>query len=318
MIRYGIVGAGRISNKFAQAVKLANNSTLTAVASRDIDTAEEFASKYDIPFAFGSYDELFSSKAIDVVYIGTVNQTHMDILEKAISYKVPVICEKPIVTKLAQMERLMTLAKENNVLVMEAMWTRFLPPIQKVKSWVESGKIGKLTNIESEFSFKLPEMDENSRILSAEYEGGAIYDLGVYCIEFSTYFATNEIKSVKSTAQLFKTGVDMDSTTIIQFDDGVIARMSFGFTTARKNDGYIFGEEGYIYLKEFHKTREVILYDKYNNELDRFTDPQENGFVYQVEHFSELYKAGKKESEIMPLSESLKTAKIYDMIKSDW
>lgn len=318
MVRYGIIGAGKISNKFAEAIKLAKNSSLTAVGSRSLDNAKEFAKKHDIPLAYGNYDELFSSGEIDVVYVGTVNQTHIDIIKKAILAKIPVICEKPIVTKLEQMEEIISLAKEHNVLIMEAMWTRFLPPIQKVKEWIDGGKIGKITNIESEFSFKLPELDENSRILSAEYEGGGIYDLGVYCIEFSTYFATSEIKTLKSSAQLYKTGVDMDASALIQFEDGIIARMSFGFTTARKNDGYIFGEDGYIYLKDFHKTRDVTLFDKYGKEVDRVTDAQENGFVYQVEHFSELFKAGKKESDIMPLSENIKTIKIYDMMKSDW
>lgn len=318
MVRYGILGAGHISNKFAEAVKLSCNSTLTAVGARNINNAKEFADKYDIPFSFGSYDELLSSGEVDVVYIGTVNQTHLEIIEQAIKYKIPVICEKPIVTTVAQMEKIISLAKEHDVLIMEAMWSRFLPPMLKAKSWVEHGKIGKIINIESEFSRQLPELDENSRLLSAEYEGGAMFDLGVYCIEFTTYFATNSIKTVKSTASLYKTGVDIDSSTIIQFDDDIIARMSFGFTTNRKNDGYIFGEDGYIYLNQFHKTKEVILFDKFNNEIDRFTDDQDNGFVYQVEHFSQLFIDNKKESDIMPLVESLKTAKIYDLIKSNW
>lgn len=318
MVRYGIIGAGEISNKFAQAIGLAKNSKLTAIASRNLETAKEFASKYKTPFAYGDYDELLTSGEIDVVYVGTVNQTHMEIIEKAIKHKIPVICEKPLVTKLAQMEKIVALAKENDVLVMEAMWTRFLPPVLQVKEWVETGRIGQITNIETEFSFKLPELDENSRILSAEYEGGAIYDLGVYCIAFTTFFADTEVTSVKSIAQLYKTGVDMDASALIQFEGDITARMSFGFTTERKNDGYIFGEEGYIYLKDFHKTREVTLFDKFNKQLDRITDPQENGFIYQVEHFSNLFSQGKKQSDIMPLSESLKTNKIYDMIKDNW
>lgn len=318
MVRYGIIGAGQISNKFAQAVHLANNSIVTAVASRNIETAKEFSVKNNIQLAYGDYDELLSSNEIDVVYVGTVNQTHMEIIEKAISYKIPVICEKPIVTKLEQMERIISLAKENDVLIMEAMWTRFLPAIVKAKEWVDSGLIGKVTDIETEFSYKLPEFDENSRLLSQEYEGGAIYDLGVYCIEFTTFFAKSEVKKVKSLAQLFKTGVDIDSSSIIQFEDDLIARMSFGFTNNRKNDGYIFGENGHIHLKNFHRSREITLFNKDNDEIDNFLDSQENGFVFQVEHFSQLYLNNKKESDVVPYSENIKTIKIYDEMKSQW
>lgn len=318
MVRYGIIGAGHISNKFAQAVHLAENSVVTAVASRHIETAKEFSVKNNIPLAYGDYDELLSSNEIDVVYIGTVNQTHMEIIEKAISHKIPVICEKPIVTKLSQMEKIISLAKENDVLVMEAMWTRFLPAIVKAKKWIADGLIGKITDIETEFSFKLPEFDENSRLLSEEYEGGAIYDLGVYCIEFSTFFNQSDIKEIKSLAQLYKTGVDIDSSSIIQFNDDMIARMSFGFTNNRKNDGYIFGENGHIHFKHFHRSREITLFDKDNNEIDNFLDPQENGFVFQVEHFSKLYLEGMKESNIIPFSENIKTIKIYDAMKSQW
>lgn len=319
MVRYGIIGAGKISHKFALAVHSAKNSTLTAVASRDIQNAKYFAMTNNIPLAYGDYDELLKSNEIDVVYIGTVNQTHMEIIEKAISYKIPVICEKPIVTKLEQMEKIIALSKKHDVLVMEAMWTRFLPTIQKAKEWIDSNMIGKINNIETEFSFALSTFNENSRLLSTEYEGGAMYDIGVYCIELTTYFAKNNIKELKSMSKLFKTGTDIDSTTLIRFEDDIMARMSFGFTTPRKNDAYIFGDKGYIHFKCFHNCKEITLYDLKNQEVNTFVDKDfNNGFIYQVEHFSQLFLVGKKESDIMPFSDNIKTIKIYDDIKSQW
>lgn len=319
VVRYGVIGAGNIARKFISACKRCANSEIVAVASRSLEKAETFAKEHGVPKFMGSYEELIKSPLIDAIYIATVNSTHAGIIEQAINAKKAVICEKPIVIEVETMKRLKKLANDNNVLLMEAMWTRFLPPVKKVCEWVETDKIGKITSIEVDFSFKVKVMNENNKLVSTELQGGAMHDVGVYCIEFATFFAKCNPKTIRSLATFYEpTGADINSTAVILFENGILARLSFGLNSTRNNDAMIYGENGYIYLKDFHNCQEATLFDVDKKEVEKFSLPEENGFIHEIEHFSDLYINGKIESDVMPLSESILTATIYEAIRDEW
>ena len=182
-IRFGIIGAGNIAKKFAAAAQMTDGAELCAVASKSADRAKDFAKQWNIPQAYDSYEALLQSD-IDAVYIATTNNNHYQSILLAASYKKHILCEKPLCLHPADTIRAFDTAKANNVFLMEAVWSRFLPSTQKVLSLIKEGSIGEIKFIKSAFSFSVAEKEDH-RLFSRELGGGALYDLGIYNIALS-------------------------------------------------------------------------------------------------------------------------------------
>ena len=183
-IRWGIISTGWIAHKMATALKVVNGAELYAVGSRSIDTARKFAEEYSIPKAYGSYEELVNYPDVDVVYIGTPHNLHLPNTILALDHNKHVLCEKPLGVNRKEVDRMIAKAKEKNLFLMEAMWSRFLPNIIKTKDLVDSGAIGNVKFLTASFSIRSDNGPEH-RHYNIDLCGGTILDTGIYNVFLS-------------------------------------------------------------------------------------------------------------------------------------
>jgi predicted dehydrogenase len=307
-IKWAILGAGKIAHKFAQDFRQVKNASLVAVASRSPERAESFASEYHIPNLL-SYEELYSSADIDVVYIATPHNFHYEQALNCLQNKKAVLCEKPITINDNQLHELIAVAKKKKVFLMEAMWTYFLPCILKAKEWVAEGKIGKLKIIQADFGYKM-DFNPNSRVYAPELAGGALLDLGVYPISFACFFAGYKPTRILASGSLSTTGVDETTSVLLQLNDiSCVLHCSVGARTINK--GYIFGETGFIELPEFHKAFSVQLYSNEQKLIESFEDGRNTwGYNYETQHVTDQLLSGRAESNVASFDSSITVQEI--------
>ena len=301
-LRWAMLGAGKIANNFVKDFSLMQNAELVAVAASDSERAKNFAKQYDIPQAL-SYDELYSSNGIDVVYISTTHNFHFEQALKCLQNGKAVLCEKPITVNDIEFKKLMSLSKTTNVFLMEAMWTYFLPAIKKAKEWLDEGRIGKLKVIQADFAYPM-EKNPEGRMYNPNLAGGSLLDLGIYPIAFAYYFTNQIPQKITALAAMTETGVDERLGMIFQYED-ITATLFSSIKTRMTNVGRIFGEEGYIELPDFWKANSARLYDTEYNLQETFEDNRSSiGFIYEMQHANDIIMTGNFESHIMPHSRS--------------
>jgi len=179
MIKWGIIGLGKIAHKFTEGLNYVSNAELYGVASSNINRAKEFAQKHKAQEVFESYEALVRSDNIDVIYIASYNHLHFEHAKLCIEHGKHVLCEKPLTTSLAKSKELFSLAKKQNIFLMEALWTRFHPSIAYLEDLVQSKLYGAIQHIDVSFGFIAPE-DPKGRLLNPELGGGALFDIGIY------------------------------------------------------------------------------------------------------------------------------------------
>ena len=226
--RWGILGAGWIASCFsAQVIKAGGN--IAAVGSRDLQKAQAFQREFpSINKAYGSYEELMSDPDIDVIYIATPHAQHHEWAMKCLQHDKPILVEKAFTQNYRQAKEIIDLAKEKNLFVMEAYWTRFLPHIIKVKELIDKGEIGDIVQIIADHGVSFP-YDPKHRLYAPELAGGALLDLGVYPISFVQYLLGNATR-ILAAASASPTGVDSNGAAIFEYGNGTgaLALLSFG------------------------------------------------------------------------------------------
>ena len=155
-IRWGIIGPGRIAHKFAQDISQVPNCSLMAVASRNEKRARDFARAYDAKYAFDSYQSLVKCKEVDAIYIATPHSFHKEHTLLCLQHKIPVLCEKPFAMNAKEVEEMIAVSKDQNILLMEALWTAFIPSFQSAMDLIQQGKYGKILSLKADFGFFTP------------------------------------------------------------------------------------------------------------------------------------------------------------------
>jgi predicted dehydrogenase len=316
-VRYGIIGLGTISNKFADAVNREKDVELAAVAARDQARADVFARKYKSKKAYGSYADIIADPDVDIIYIGVTHNFHYDIVKECLNKHKAVLCEKPLVLTRKEAEELTALAAKNNTLLMEAMWTRCLPAYRKALEWVRAGKIGDVKLISSNFHF-LGTYDPESRWYNPKLAGGGLFDLGVYPIEFSTGIVGENPSSVTGLVKLAPTGVDESAIVGMSFPGGAMATFSCGFMAEALDDAVIYGTKGKIIVENCCNPKKAVLYEGRKKRVARFEEREPNGFIYQVRHCAGLFRDGKIQSDLIPWADTVACAGVFDTLRKQW
>jgi len=316
-VRFGIIGLGRISNRFATVLNTVDGVELTAVASSDESKAVEFAKKHHAAKASMSYLDLVEDKDVDVVYIGLTHNFHYDIIKLCLNHGKGVLCEKPMVLHKQEAQELAALAEEKNLLLMEAMWSRFTPAFIKAKEWANSGKIGRIKLINASFCFNAP-FDPSNRLYNPALAGGSLYDLGVYPIEFTTGILGEKPCQVHGFASVCETGVDDFAAFTMSFKSGALASLSCGLTAVTNRDACICGTCGHIIVYDFIGSKKCDLFDNNNHLIERFETDFEDGFIFQIRHFAELFRNNKQQSDIMPMKDTIVCAGVFDELISQF
>lgn len=313
IVKFGIMGLGGIAHRFAKVLKTVAGVELTAVASTDAARSRQFAGEYGAKRYFEDYAALASDPEVNVIYIAQTHDRHYELIQLCIEKKKGVICEKPLVLTEQQALNITNLAKENNVLLMEAMWSRFSPTFIKAKEWVSGGRIGNIKLVQASFCFNFP-YDPAHRLYNPETAGGSLYDAGVYPIEFTTGILGETPTEVKAVGTICETGVDDYVSMSMKFESGALASLSCGFHAGTKQDAYVYGDNGVVVVYDFIGAHKAEIYDKDFQLCETFETEFEDGFIYEIEHFAELYRMGKTESEIMPHKDNLATSKIFETV----
>ncbi|MCL9661130.1 Gfo/Idh/MocA family oxidoreductase [Paenibacillus hunanensis] len=316
-LNWGVVGTGGISNKFIADLPFTSNGVAYAASSRSMESAEAFVQKYNMTRAYDDYDKMLEDPELDAVYVGTPHPLHKENVLKALHAGKHVLCEKPFTINAGELEEMITLAREKKLFLMEGMWTRFLPPLRKVREWIRDGRIGEVLLTKAEFGFRMPWEPEH-RLLNPELGGGALLDTGIYPVSFASMIFGAQPEKILSTAHMGETGVDEQFSIILGYSGGRTATLNGSIRILLPNEAYIHGTEGYIHIPQFLFSREASLYVE-GEEVETFTDDREcEGYAFEAEEAGRLILEGKLESDVMPLDESLAIMRILDEVRAQW
>ena len=313
--RWGILAPGTITNKFVAGLAIIPDAVLYAVGSRDKRRADEFAQKYGFEKAYGSYAELVADPLVDVIYVATPHPYHEEAAVLCMKNGKAVICEKPIAVNARQTERMVRCARENNVFLMEAMWTRFLPTICKTRELIASGAIGNVRHVCADFGFRTA-VNPEGRLFAPALGGGSLLDVGVYNLSFCSMIFGKQPDDVQSHMVIGSTGVDEECSLLLKFKEGRSALLYSAIRVSTPQDARIYGEDGRIELLNYWHGNNIVLYS--NNEKQEFNLPfTASGFQFEALEVMRCLSEGLKESPIMPLDESLSVMKIADRIRKE-
>ncbi len=315
-IHWGIIGIGKIAEKFASDLATVENTNLAAVASRSLERAQAFGTKHQADNAFGTYEEIFNTPKLDAIYIATPHTTHAACTQLCLEKGIAVLCEKPFAMNEGEVKEMIDLAKAKNTFLMEAMWTRFLPTTKKVLELVENGGIGKVKTIQADFGF-IPPFHPERRVLNPEFGGGAFLDIGIYPA-FITLLLLGYPSNILATSTKGPTGVDESTAFIYEYDNDALANLSCTFGANTNIEAIIYGDKGKIHMKrKFHEATEIVWYPE-EAEAETFHFPRETfGYDYEIVEVNECLRADKKESDLWSLAESLKLIRLLDKTRDE-
>lgn len=316
MFRVGIIGAGWIAEKMANALAPLSEYCVHAIASRSKQKADDFAQRWGIAKAYGSYEQMVEDDEIDLVYIATPHSHHYDHARLAISHGKPVLVEKAFTANAKQAEELIAYAREKGVFVTEAIWTRYMPMSHKVKEIMESGIIGQPRILTATLCYM---MEHKERIIKPELCGGALLDLGVYCLNFARMYFGTDIQKTVSNCIMGPTGIDLHESISLTYTGDRMANLQSGALCLNDRQGIISGTEGYIRVDNINCPERIDVYRNYEL-VETHTKPADmvNGYEYQVYECRRCIEAGLIESPMMPHLESISIMRQMDDLRKEW
>ena len=314
-MRLAILGAGGIAIAMAKTVAGMKDVEAYAVAARDLGRAQKFAEQYGFEKAYGSYEEMLKDDKIDLVYIATPHSHHYLHAKMCLEAGKNVLCEKSFTVNAEQAQKLFDLAKEKNLLITEAIWTRYMPSRNMINDIIESGVIGEVTAVTANLSYAI---DHVERIRKPELAGGALLDVGVYPINFASMILGEKVKDVKATA-IFKDGVDILDSIVILFEGERMAILQCGAREISDRMGSIFGTKGYIQVQNINNPEKITVFDAEHKEVASYFPPEQiTGYEYEVGSCAKAIAEGKLECPEMSHAETVRVMKIMDDIRKSW
>ncbi|MCL2717514.1 MAG: Gfo/Idh/MocA family oxidoreductase [Lachnospiraceae bacterium] len=311
-----ILGAGGIAGQMAATAAKMKEVKLYAIGSRDLSRAKDFAEKYKVKKAYGSYDELVKDEKIDLIYIASPHSEHYEHAKLCLNHGRAVLCEKAFTVNAKQAEELVSLAKEKNVLLAEALWPRYMPFLKTIKEVLNSGIIGEPKLLTANLGYLISHVE---RLWSPELAGGALLDLGVYPINFAAMIFGTAIKRIDSSCVKFASGVDQQNSITFTYEDGRMAILSSTTVSQTDRKGIIYGTKGYVVVENINNFEKLSVYDtNYKKIAAHKRKKQISGYEYEVAACIKALEAGKIECKQMPHSEIVRIMSIMDEIRGQW
>ncbi|MGB5444038.1 MAG: Gfo/Idh/MocA family oxidoreductase [Psychromonas sp.] len=312
-IRWGIIGLGNIANQFATDLLTVKGAELYAVASRTQQKADDFAEKYQATKAYDSYQALVNDKNVDAVYIATPHALHKENAILCLAQGIAVLCEKPFAINADQVNSMIATATENNVLLMEALWTYFLPHYNFVLTELNNKTYGKLLRVEADFGF-VSEFNEGSRLFRKSLGGGSLLDIGIYPI-FAALSTLGVPDRITADATFFDNGADSSCSMVFNYKNDTTAFLKSTLLESTPGEAVFYCEQGTIKINSgFHGPSTVTLINGINEETLDF-NYKTNGYDYEICHFNELLRQGKTESNIMTFNFSRHLIETLDSVR---
>ncbi len=315
-IRWGILGCGKIANKFAADLQWVEDVELVAVASRDEERGLAFAKQFNARLNFNTYEALASCADVDVIYIATPHGFHHEHAMLCLQHRKAVLCEKALALNTKQVAEMIAFARAQKVFLMEAFWTKFLPQYQKVSSLISAGEIGTIKMIEADFGFKAVDPTPQ-RLYDPVLGGGALLDVGIYPVFLALAFL-GKPSAVQALMTPYDTGVDEQISMNMKFNDGALAVLSASFAADTPVEATLVGTQGYLRISNrFHNATSKIELIKDKQPAVAIEVHREEGYGYQFEarHVCECLRAGLTESAIMSHADSMLLIETLDRIR---
>ena len=312
----GILGTGWIADKMATTLAGMTTARAYAVASRTTEKAEKFAAQFSIPKAYGNYEALADDPEVDLIYIATPHSHHFENTKMCLLKNKPVLCEKAFTVNTPQAEELIRIANERKVFLAEAIWTRYQPMRQMITDVINSGVIGKLQMLSANLCYPNIALQ---RMYDPALAGGALLDLGVYVLNFADMFFGDDIKTMSSHCIKYPTGVDIQESITIEYNDGRIAVLWSSQLAKSDRQGIISGSDGFVIVENVNNPQSFAIYNQ-DYQLVKKVDcpPQITGYEYQVDCCIRAINQGKIEPDEMPHADTLRIMRQMDALRKEW
>jgi predicted dehydrogenase len=312
--RWGILGTGLIAHLFTSDL-LRLGHRVTAVGSRSHQTASSFAAQFGIAKAHGSYHALFSDPDVDVVYVATPHPFHAPNAIAALEAGKHVLVEKPFTINAAEAQQVMDLAARKSLLALEAMWTRFLPHMIRIREILASGILGEIRSVVTDHTQDLPD-DPAHRLNALELGGGALLDLGIYPISFA-WDVLGAPKTVQATARFKATGADAEVATLFRHANDAVSLTVSISDAAGPNIATVIGTQGRIDISAvWYQPTNFVVYDSKGAIVEEYKSVVAGrGMQYQAAEVERLLRSGRLVSEILPPAETIAIMGTLDTIR---
>jgi predicted dehydrogenase len=311
--RWGIMGAGKIADKFCTALMATEGAEVYAVASRDMDKAKDYAARYNAVATYNNYEDLVNDQNVDIIYIATPHSFHYEQTLLCLQHNKPVLCEKPMSLSTKQTTEMIAAAAEKKLFLMEGMWTACMPFMEKILSLIKEDAIGQPQYIHADFGFTAP-FDPAGRLFKKALGGGSVLDVGIYPIFLATIIF-GKPSLIQSVSKLTTTGVDEYANMVLQYPGGQTAHLlsSISFNTALEAE--IIGTKGRIKIDNpcFKATDFTLILNDGTSE--HFSMPhQSNGFEHQIKEVMHCLDNGLLQSSKVPHQLTITVSNIMEEV----
>ena len=316
ILRIGIVGAGWIAEKAAITLNGLKTCECHAIASRSLEKASDFAKKWNVKKAYGSYAEIYTDPDIDLVYVATPHSHHYEVTRDALLANKPCLVEKAFMANYAQSAAIVQLAHERRVFLAEAIWTRYQPVVKIVRDLISSGRIGTPRLVTATLGYS---MGEKPRIMRPDLCGGALLDLGVYALNFVRMFFPADIVNIESQCVKSATGMDITNAFSLVLSDGLLCNLQSSASCVGDNIGVIAGTDGNLIIDNINNPQKVTVNTHDREFVEDIHVPQQiTGYEYQFIACREALIEGLLEPREMPHEETLYIMRLLDDFRKKW
>ena len=315
-LRVGIIGTGWIAEKAAITLAGLTMCEAYAVGSRSQEKADEFARKWDVKKAYGSYAELMADPDVDLVYVGTPHSHHCDVTREALLAGKPCLVEKAFMANRREAKEIIDLAHERKVFLAEAIWTRYQPVVNMVRELIDSGRIGTPRLLTATLGYS---MGDKPRIMRADLCGGALLDLGVYALNFVRMFFPADIVSIDSQCVKSTTGMDLTNAITLVLADGMLCNLQSSAACVGDNIGVIAGTEGNLIIDNINNPQTITVNGPDRTYIETIRVPKQiTGYEYQFVACRQALIDGLLEPHEMPHKETLYIMELMDGLRQKW
>lgn len=314
-MRVGIIGTGWIADKAASTLSRLTGCEAYAVGSRRAETAQDFARRWNIGRAYGSYAELIADD-VDLIYVATPHSHHYEVTRDALLAGKPCLVEKAFMANARQTEEILALAHRQRVFVAEAIWTRYQPAVDMVRRIVAEGRIGQPRLVTATLGYS---MGNKERIMRPDLCGGALLDLGVYALNFVRMFCDADIVSIDGQCVKSETGMDLTNAITMVLSDGVLANVQSSAACVGDNIGVIAGTTGNVIIDNINNPQTITVNGPDRTYIETLHVPQQTtGYEYQFTACRKALAEGRLEPQEMPHKETLYVMQLMDDLRRRW
>lgn len=313
MLKVGILGAGGIASVMADTIGRMSTACNYAVASRDLKKSRDFADKWGVTKAYGSYEEMLNDPGVELVYIATPHSHHYPHAKMCLEHGKHVLCEKAFTVNAQQAEELFRISREKHLLITEAIWTRYLPMRGTINEVLRSGIVGRPWLLTANLGYMISQVP---RLKEPELAGGALLDVGVYPLNFAAMVFGNDPVSITGTTILSEKGVDTQDSITLKYADGRMAVLNATMMGMSDRRGIIDCDNGMLEIINVNNPEELRVYNKDRVLIAAYKAPKKiTGYEYEVEACIRALDAGGIECPMMPHAETVRMMQWMDDLR---